>query len=77
MTTEKTGDGGHRRVRVVPGGPILIDGPVEIETPDGRVTRSDRFVVALCACHRSGQYPLCDTTHRTPVRLPGRRRSSN
>ncbi|MFB4319619.1 CDGSH iron-sulfur domain-containing protein [Actinomadura sp. 21ATH] len=57
-----------RRVRVVPGGPILIEGPVEVTLEDGTVVRSDRFVVALCACRRSGRYPLCDTSHRERVR---------
>ncbi|NLU83548.1 CDGSH iron-sulfur domain-containing protein [Rhodococcus sp. HNM0569] len=53
-----------RRVRLVPGGPALIDGPVEIVTEDGATVRSDRFTVAMCRCKRSGIYPLCDTSHR-------------
>lgn len=53
-----------RRVRVVRGGPILVDGPVEIESDDGTSVVADRFVVAICACRRSGTYPLCDTSHR-------------
>jgi hypothetical protein len=58
------GPGRARRVQVVRGGPILIEGPVEITLADGMSVRSDRFVVALCACHRSQRYPLCDTSHR-------------
>lgn len=50
-----------RRVR---GGPVLVRGPVRICLPDGRVVTSDRFVVAVCMCRRSGIYPLCDTSHR-------------
>lgn len=57
-----------RRVRPVTGGPVLIDGPVEIELPDGSVVSSDRFVVALCVCRRSRTYPLCDTSHRRKCR---------
>ncbi|CAM4045854.1 CDGSH iron-sulfur domain-containing protein [Kibdelosporangium persicum] len=57
-----------RRVVVVPGGPILIDGPVEVTMDDGTVVRSDRFVVAVCACRRSKRYPFCDTSHRRKVR---------
>ena len=53
-----------RKVRVVAGGPILVQGPVQIETPDGRVVESARFMVAICACRRSKTYPLCDTSHR-------------
>ncbi len=53
-----------RVVRVVPGGPVLVQGPVRIEMPDGSVVESDRFMVAICACRRSKDYPLCDTSHR-------------
>jgi CDGSH-type Zn-finger protein len=49
---------------VVPQGPILIEGPVEVVLDDGRTVVSDRFVVALCTCGRSGAYPWCDTSHR-------------
>jgi CDGSH-type Zn-finger protein len=52
------------RVLVVPKGPVLISGPVRIEMPDGGVVESDRFMVAVCTCARSKQYPLCDTSHR-------------
>ncbi|MGE2729519.1 CDGSH iron-sulfur domain-containing protein [Mycolicibacterium vaccae] len=53
-----------RLVRVVPGGPVLVEGPVCIEMPDGTTVESDRFMVAICACRRSKTYPLCDTSHR-------------
>ncbi|MGS2810567.1 CDGSH iron-sulfur domain-containing protein [Nocardia sp. MW-W600-9] len=53
-----------RRVVLVEGGPALIDGPVDLVTTDGRVVHCDRFRVALCLCHRSSIYPLCDTSHR-------------
>ena len=53
-----------RVVRVVPNGPVLVQGPVRIEMPDGTVAESDRFMVAICACKRSKTYPLCDTSHR-------------
>lgn len=52
------------RVQVVPKGPVLVSGPVRIETPDGSVIESDRFMVAICTCGRSQDYPLCDTSHR-------------
>lgn len=51
-------------VRVVPNGPVLVEGPVCIELPDGSVVKSDRFMVAICTCRRSKNYPLCDTSHR-------------
>jgi CDGSH-type Zn-finger protein len=43
---------------------MLVEGPVEVELEDGTVVTSDRFVVAICRCHRSGRYPWCDTSHR-------------
>ncbi|AXE25327.1 MULTISPECIES: CDGSH iron-sulfur domain-containing protein [Streptomyces] len=52
-----------RRVLVDPHGPVLVEGPVEVETPDG-IRRSDRFMVALCTCRRSRTLPWCDTSHR-------------
>ncbi|RKE62671.1 iron-binding CDGSH zinc finger protein [Dietzia kunjamensis] len=57
-----------RRVRIVPGGPMLIEGPVDMTTPDGERVCSDRFMVAVCTCRRSKTYPLCDTSHRRKVR---------
>jgi CDGSH-type Zn-finger protein len=53
-----------RTVRVVPAGPMLVEGPVRIELPDGEVVESDRFMVAICCCRRSKTFPLCDTSHR-------------
>jgi CDGSH-type Zn-finger protein len=55
---------GCTRVQVTPNGPVLISGPVRIEMPDGSVVESDRFMVAVCTCRRSKDYPLCDTSHR-------------
>ncbi|WP_075234956.1 CDGSH iron-sulfur domain-containing protein [Mycobacterium colombiense] len=57
------------RVQVVPNGPVLVSGPVRIEMPGGEVVESDRFMVAICTCRRSGRYPLCDTSHRRCRRL--------
>ena len=61
---------GPRVVRVIPNGPVMVQGPVRIELPDGSVVESDRFMVAICACRRSGIYPLCDTSHRRRCRTP-------
>nr|WP_116026983.1 CDGSH iron-sulfur domain-containing protein [Thermomonospora umbrina] len=47
-----------------PGGPVLVEGPVEIDLPDGGTLECDRFMVALCTCRRSRRFPLCDTSHR-------------
>ncbi|MER7583738.1 CDGSH iron-sulfur domain-containing protein [Kitasatospora sp. NPDC097691] len=67
------------RVVVVPGGPLLVEGPVEVVLPDGTVRVSERPVVALCACRRSRTYPFCDTSHRRrgrPARGPEKPRGS-
>ncbi|MVA77134.1 CDGSH iron-sulfur domain-containing protein [Auraticoccus sp. F435] len=61
-------DPGRRRVVVADDGPVLVEGPVEIDLPDGSSVLADRPVVAVCTCRRSSIYPLCDTSHR------GRRR---
>lgn len=60
-----------RLVRVVPGGPVMVEGPVRVELPDGSAVESDRFMVAICACRRSKTYPLCDTSHRRRERTGG------
>jgi CDGSH-type Zn-finger protein len=53
------------RVWVDPAGPTYIEGPVEL-CLDGASSAQlvDRFRVAICACRRSGRYPLCDGSHR-------------
>jgi CDGSH-type Zn-finger protein len=53
-----------RTVRIVDAGPLMVQGPVRIELPDGDVVESDRFMVAICTCRRSKDYPMCDTSHR-------------
>ncbi|WP_150254347.1 CDGSH iron-sulfur domain-containing protein [Nocardiopsis deserti] len=58
----------RRRVVVTGEGPILVYGPVDVETPDGTRVHSDRAVTALCACGRSRRRPFCDTSHRRRVR---------
>ncbi|WP_071287173.1 CDGSH iron-sulfur domain-containing protein [Mycolicibacterium llatzerense] len=69
-------DSTRRLVRVVPSGPILVEGPVRIELADGRIVESDRFIVGICTCRRSKIYPLCDTSHRTVVRNSSAQRSA-
>lgn len=56
------------RITLTQGGPVLVEGPVELVTNDGTVVTSDRFLVAVCTCRRSKLFPLCDTSHRRRVR---------
>ena len=58
------------RVTMTEGGPFLVEGPVELELPDGTTVTSERPVVALCACRRTKRYPFCDTSHRRKARPP-------
>jgi CDGSH-type Zn-finger protein len=65
-----------RTVRIVPSGPLMVEGPVRIEMPDGSVVESDRFMVAICTGRRSKDYPMCDTSHRCRPRARSSARSS-
>ena len=65
-----------RIVRVVPNGPVMVQGPVRIEMADGSVVESDRFMVAICTCRRSKSFPLCDTSHRCRQRPERSERSA-
>lgn len=56
------------RVEITGEGPILIHGPIDLFTPDGRRVHSTRAVTAVCTCRRSRRYPICDTSHRRPAR---------
>ena len=56
------------RIKVQRRGPLLVEGPVEVELEDGTIVSSDRFRVAVCTCRRSRSYPWCDTSHRDKVR---------
>ncbi|MFE4580007.1 CDGSH iron-sulfur domain-containing protein [Streptomyces chartreusis] len=53
-----------RRVIIEPGGPLLVEGPVEVQLADGSRATSRRFMAAICTCRRSRTYPWCDTSHR-------------
>ncbi|AJE87061.1 hypothetical protein SLNWT_6685 [Streptomyces albus] len=53
-----------RRAWAEPGGPLMVEGPVEFRLPSGETVRSDRFMVAICTCRHSAGYPWCDTSHR-------------
>ncbi|WP_037841734.1 CDGSH iron-sulfur domain-containing protein [Streptomyces sp. NRRL F-5126] len=60
-----------RRVTIDPGGPLVVEGPVEVALDDGSVERSERPAVAVCTCRRSRRYPWCDTSHRRRSRPAG------
>ena len=51
-------------VRVTPGGPLLVRGPVRLMDEEGREVVARRRVNALCRCGRSAVQPFCDGTHK-------------
>lgn len=55
------------RIRVDPEGPTYVEGPAEILVDGEEPILVNRFRVAICACRRSGRYPLCDGTHAVLV----------
>jgi CDGSH-type Zn-finger protein len=52
------------RVRVCPGGPLLVRGADVIVDETGAEHEVTRPVVAVCACGKSGRKPWCDSTHK-------------
>ncbi len=51
-------------VEIMPNGPAIVKGTVEIKHSDGTVELKDKQV-ALCRCGQSQKKPYCDGTHRT------------
>lgn len=51
------------RVRLCPGGPLLVRGAQEVLDADGVAHPVERPVVAVCACGATGRAPWCDGTH--------------
>ena len=50
------------RVRIVPDGPLLIEGPVKIEQIGGQLLeQGGRF--ALCRCGLTSSHPFCNNNH--------------
>ena len=51
------------RISVLPDGPVVVDGPVEVVDERGGVVRTAARV-ALCRCGQSAAKPYCDASHR-------------
>ena len=52
------------RIEVVPGGPLLVFGTVNVKRKDGTIeTKTNRC--ALCRCGASANKPYCDGAHKT------------
>jgi CDGSH-type Zn-finger protein/uncharacterized Fe-S cluster protein YjdI len=53
---------GPLRVTASADGPLIVDGPVAVESADGRVTLAGGRA-ALCRCGQSRNKPFCDSSH--------------
>ena len=62
VSTEPTFE--HADVIVCPAGPLLVRGVRTVRAADGTTHLTDRPVVALCRCTKSGTLPFCDGTHQ-------------
>lgn len=52
----------HTGIHIIPNGPILVNGNVElIDQKGNKTTKTDLF--ALCRCGTSHNKPFCDGTH--------------
>jgi CDGSH-type Zn-finger protein len=57
-------DDAQPRLRICPGGPMLVRGAHSVTTDDGRIHEVRRPVIALCRCGLSGRAPYCDGSHK-------------
>jgi len=51
-------------VTVQANGPLIIDGPLDVEKADGSHLQVDEPHPALCRCGKSSNKPFCDGTHK-------------
>jgi CDGSH-type Zn-finger protein len=57
-------------ITAYPDGPLVVRGDFELIGLDGEPVRTGRMA-ALCRCGRSAQKPLCDNSHKKPLRRAG------
>ena len=50
------------KVKVVKGGPLMVEGSLAITLPDGEVAEKEGMT-ALCRCGASAKKPYCDGSH--------------
>ena len=56
------------RAEVIPNGPLLLRGDIEIVDEAGQVLRHDTRV-AICRCAKSRHMPFCDNSHRAKAHV--------
>ena len=54
-------------ITAYPDGPLIVRGDFEVTRVDGEIVQTGRMA-ALCRCGRSAQKPLCDNSHKKPLR---------
>ena len=66
MSTHERLEADGERVTVTPyeNGPLIVRGPIELLTQDGRRIDPGRKTIALCRCGRSATKPFCDGSHK-------------
>jgi uncharacterized Fe-S cluster protein YjdI len=57
------GDGGPTSIFPVPGGPLILRGPMELLDERGDLVSTETRL-ALCRCGASRNQPFCDNSHR-------------
>ncbi|PWJ44699.1 (4Fe-4S)-binding protein [Sediminitomix flava] len=50
------------KVEVLPKGPLMVHGELEVTLPDGTIKRMNK-ISAFCRCGASQNKPLCDGSH--------------
>lgn len=53
----------ENKISVLPNGPILIEGTIQINLPDGQVETKENKTF-LCRCGHSSKKPYCDGSHK-------------
>lgn len=53
------------KIRIRPNGPLVVEGPFELNDSDGNPfpIDSSKPAIALCRCGQSEKNPFCDGTH--------------
>lgn len=49
------------KMKLIPNGPIMVEGPLELTLADGSVVEKDK--AHLCRCGASKNKPYCDGSH--------------
>ena len=62
------------KITTRPNGPYLIEGECELYDPTGApINTAGQAKIALCRCGASANKPMCDGTHKLPIKAELRR----